>query len=64
MYKVKTFTQELKIFKTISELKGLDEQVNDFLKSENVKKVISISDAITTQEGNTIGIIRTLCYEC
>jgi hypothetical protein len=57
MVKVKTFTSEIKIFHTMQELKQLDEQVN-------IKKVISVSDACTTDDkGATIGILRTLTYE-
>ncbi len=64
MYKVKTFTQELKIFKTMSELKALDDEVNKFLESSKVRKLISVCDSLTTSEGNTIGLIRTVTYEC
>ena len=64
MVKVKTFTSELKIFHTIRELNQLDEQVNKFLSEKGIKKVISVSDACTTDDkGATIGIIRTLAYE-
>ncbi|HAJ57057.1 MAG TPA: hypothetical protein DCL35_04730 [Candidatus Omnitrophica bacterium] len=64
MIKVKTFTQNLEIMKTINELKTLDEQVNKFLKDENVKKVVSVSDTATTNNaGMTMGIIRVVAYE-
>ncbi len=64
MYRVKTFTQELKIFKTMSELTALDDEVNKFFKSEKIKKVVSVCDSPTISEGNTIGLIRTVTYEC
>ena len=64
MIKVKTFTTEIKIFRTVQELKQLDEQVNDFISKQGIKKVISVSDACTTDDkGATIGIIRALAYE-
>ena len=64
MIKVKTFTNELKIFQTNKELNGLDQQVNDFIKANGIKKIVSISDATTTDDtGATIGIIRALAYE-
>ena len=64
MIRVKTFTSELRIFKTMKELQGLDEQVNEFLKDNDVKNVISVSDTCTNDEGGaTIGIIRVLTYE-
>jgi hypothetical protein len=64
MYKVKTFVSEIRIFRTMKELETLDKQVSDFLNKEKVKKVISVSDATTTDDkGMTIGIIRTVCYQ-
>jgi hypothetical protein len=63
MIKVKTFTQTLEIFKTHKELEALDAMVNSFLERENVKKVISVSDATTTGEKGTIGVIRVLTYQ-
>lgn len=64
MVKVKTFTQNLEIMKTINELTALDEQVNEFLKGKNIKKVISVSDTATTNNsGMTMGIIRVVAYE-
>ena len=64
MIKVKTFTQNLEIMKTINELSELDEQVNKFLAKEKVKKVISVSDTTTTtNEGMTMGVIRVVAYE-
>jgi len=62
--RVKTFTTELRIFKTIKEIKALDEEVNRFLEKNKVKNVISISDTTTTDNtGATIGLIRVLTYE-
>jgi hypothetical protein len=64
MVKVKTFTTELQIFRTMNELKQLDAQVNKFISDNGVKKVISVSDVCTTDgSGATIGIIRVLAYE-
>ena len=64
MAKVKTFATELKIFHTIKELYDLDHQVNDFIKENNINKIISVSDTCTTDEkGATIGIIRVVAYE-
>jgi hypothetical protein len=63
MIKVKTFTNELKIFQTMKELAELDVQVSQFIKENSIKKVVSISDTCTTSEGSTIGIIRVLAYE-
>lgn len=64
MIKVKTFTQNLQIMKTINELHDLDGQVNAFLEKEKVKKVVSVSDTATTNnEGMTMGVIRVVAYE-
>ena len=64
MAKVKTFATELKIFHTIKELYDLDQQVNDFIKENNINKIISVSDTCTTDDkGATIGIIRVVTYE-
>ncbi len=64
MAKVKTFSSGLKVFHVTQELNQLDEQVNKFISEKGIKKVISVSDACTTDDkGATIGIIRTLAYE-
>lgn len=64
MLKVKTFTTQLKIFHTRHELDDLDKEVNDFIASKGIRKVISVSDAATTGgSGETIGLIRSLTYE-
>jgi len=62
--KVKTFTTEIKIFQTKKELETLDHLVNRFITEKGVKKVISVSDATTSDDtGATIGLIRVLTYE-
>jgi hypothetical protein len=64
MAKVKTFTSPLRIFHTKEELDNLDNMVNAFIAENNVSKVISVSDACTTDDqGATIGIVRVLAYE-
>jgi hypothetical protein len=64
MVKVKTFTQNLEIMKTIKELTELDDQVNKFLAKEKIKNVISVSDTTTTNnEGMTMGVIRVVAFE-
>ena len=64
MVKIKTFTNELKIFHAINELNELDKKANDFIKENKIKKVISVSDTCTTDDtGTTIGIIRVVAYE-
>ena len=63
-FKVRTFTTEVRIFKTIKELETLDAEVNRFMIENKVKKVISVSDTATTDNtGATIGLIRVLTYE-
>jgi hypothetical protein len=63
MIKVKTFTNELKVLHVMNELEELDNQVNRFIQDSGVEKVVSVSDACTTGEGRTIGIIRVLTYK-
>ena len=64
MIKVKTFTIPLKVFHAHEELEQLDEQVNSFLAGETVKKVISVSDAVTTDDkGAAIGLVRVVTYK-
>ena len=63
MIKVKTFTCGLKALHTMKELNNLDEQVNTFIQENGVTKVVSTSDACTSGDGDTIGIIRVLTYE-
>ena len=63
MVKVKTFASPLKIFQARKELEGLDDMVNKFIEENNVQKVVSVSDACTTADSGTIGVIRVLAYE-
>ncbi|MBI5116307.1 hypothetical protein HZA56_07515 [Candidatus Poribacteria bacterium] len=64
MVKVKTFGSQFQIFHITKELSDLDAAVNNFLADNKVKKVISVSDATTTNvDGATMGIIRVLTYE-
>ncbi|NNG47912.1 MAG: hypothetical protein HKM86_12485 [Deltaproteobacteria bacterium] len=61
---MKTFTSQLKIFHTRNELLELDQVVNGFIASGGIRKVISVSDSITSGEkGEAIGIIRVITYE-
>ena len=63
MIRVKTFGEPLAPFKAQMELKELDARINDFIRDNQVKKVISLSDAATTEEGSTIGLVRVMVYE-
>ena len=46
------------------ELEDLDATVNKFIEEKGVQKIISVSDAPTTDDtGATIGLIRVLAYE-
>jgi hypothetical protein len=64
MIRVKTFGMELKPLQAMHELAELDELVNTFIGSNKIKDVISVSDSTTTDDkGETIGVIRVLCYE-
>jgi len=64
MIKVKTFGMELKPLQTMHELAELDELLNTFITTNKIKDVISVSDTATTNDnGETIGLIRLLCYE-
>ena len=63
MVKVKTFTSPLKIFHVHNELMSLDKEVNEFLETNKIKKVVSLSDSTTDIDGGTMGIIRVLAYE-
>jgi len=62
MIKVKTFTNEIRVLHAMQELAELDEHVNDFIAKNNAK-IVSVSDACTSGDGNTIGIIRVVAYE-
>ena len=63
MIKVKTFGEPLQAFKTRQELDELDQRVNDFIRENGVKKVVSLSDSTTSESGSTIGLVRVLVYE-
>ena len=64
MIKVKTFGSQFKIFQITRELEDLDKKVSDFIRENKIGKVISISDATTTNtDGATMGIIRVMAYE-
>ena len=62
--KVKTFTSPLKIFQARKELEELDNMVNKFIEENNVQRIVSVSDACTTDDsGSSIGLIRVVAYE-
>jgi hypothetical protein len=63
MIRVKTFGEPLAPFRAQMELKELDARVNDFIRDNQVLKVISVSDTATTEEGSTIGLVRVMVYE-
>ena len=64
MIKVKTFACPLRIFHAKEELDRLDKTVNQFIEENNVSKIVSVSDAATTDDtGATIGVIRVVTYE-
>ncbi len=64
MAKVKTFGSQLRIFHVKEELEILDKTVNEFIKKNKIKKVISVSDSTTANvDGGTIGVIRVITYE-
>ncbi len=64
MVKVQSFGMEIRPFRTASELSELDSMVNNFIAEKNVARVISVSDTATTDDkGETIGLVRVLCYE-
>ncbi len=64
MAKVKTFGSQLRIFHVKEELEILDRTVNEFIKKNKIKKVISVSDSTTANvDGGTIGLIRVITYE-
>lgn len=63
MIKVKTFMTPIKIFATAREIDELDAKVAEFLAAEGAAEVYAVSDATTAGEhGETIGLIRTICY--
>lgn len=63
MIKVKTFGEPLEAFRARQELEELDTRINQFIADNGIKKVISVSDSTTHEDGGTIGLIRVLVYE-
>jgi len=64
MVKVKTFSSQLRIFHVKEELDALDNAVNEFIKKNKIKKVVSVSDSSTSNiDGGTMGLIRVVAYE-
>ena len=64
MPKVRTFTSDLRIFKTAGQLEDLDEKINMFLEQNKITTIYSVSDTTATDDtGATIGIIRVLAYD-
>jgi len=63
MIKVKTFGEPLGPFKAQRELVELDERINAFISANNIRKILSVSDSTTSENGSTIGLIRVLVYE-
>lgn len=63
MIKVKTFGEPLQIFRAHSELDELDTRINQFIRQNNITRVISVSDSPTIEDGTVIGLIRVLVYD-
>lgn len=63
MIKVKTFGEPLQPFRAQRELDELDERVNQFIRDNDISRVLSVSDSTTAEAGNTCGLIRVLVYE-
>ena len=63
MIQVKTFGEPLQPLKTRQELAELDARVNEFIRKNNIRSVISISDSTTNENGSTIGLVRVMVYE-
>jgi hypothetical protein len=62
--RVKTFGMEIRPLKAMRELQILDEKVNEFLEQSGATRVVSVSDAPTTDDkGETIGLVRVVTYE-
>jgi hypothetical protein len=62
--KVKSFGMEIRPLKTMQELDSLDALVNRFVAESGVKRLLSVSDAPTTDDkGETIGLVRVIAYE-
>ncbi|MBF8277011.1 MAG: hypothetical protein AABY74_02755 [Planctomycetota bacterium] len=63
MIKIKTFTSALRMFHVHNELTALDAEVNDFLQKNKIQKIVSVNDCTTSNNGDTMGIIRVVAYE-
>lgn len=63
MVRVKTFGEPLEPFRARMELEDLDARVNKFFSDNKIKKVLSVSDTTTHEDGSTIGLIRVIVYE-
>jgi len=63
MVRVKTFGEPLEPFRARMELEDLDARVNKFISDNKIKKVLSVSDSTTHEDGSTIGLIRVVVYE-
>ena len=64
MPKVTTFTSDVAIFKTAGQLEQLDEKVNVYIETNNIKQLHSVSDtSVTNDHGSTIGVIRVIAYD-
>jgi hypothetical protein len=63
MIKIKTFGEPLQPFKAQRELHELDERINRFIAENGIRRVITVSDSTTSEDGNTCGLIRVLVYE-
>ncbi len=63
MIRVKTFGEPLEPFRARMELEDLDARVNKFISDNKIKKVLSVSDSTTHEDGSTIGLIRVVVYE-
>ena len=63
MIRVKTFGEPLAVFRAQMELKELDARVNEFIRDNQIRKVINVTDTATTEDGSTIGLVRVMVYE-
>jgi hypothetical protein len=63
MIRVKTFGEPLQPFKARRELDELDDRINRFIVDNDIDRVISVSDSVVIEGGNTCGLIRVLVYE-
>ena len=59
MLKVKTFASPLKIFQARKELEELDNTVNKFIEENNVQRVVSVSDACTTDDSGQCSLVSS-----